>query len=220
MTGIILQIIGLDNEDYVIRFYIERDKVVSFKKSELVKVFPEEGVQYYALIDADKIGRGHLMCRVEITDKEAYWNGRVRPVVISGYTGYDVGVCEGEGRTIECNGYRVSFVRKVDVPKNMRGVFAGVTKVSFADLAEDVILRFPARSEQSFTIDALPGERIIVAVPYDGEEATKDDGFGGKMPFETEVDGANAKEMYVDGVLYRIYGEISIVGGKYKIYIG
>ena len=220
MTGIILQILGLDNEDYVIHFYIERDKVVSFKKSELVKVFPEEGVQYYALIDADKLGRGHLMCRVEITDNEAYWNGRVRPVVISGYTGYDVGVCEGEGRTIECNGYRVSFVRKVDVPKNMRGVFAGVTKVSFADLTEDVILKLPTKGEQSFTIDAQPGERVVVAVPYDSEEATKDDGFGGKMPFETEIDGANAKQMYVDGVQYRVYGEFSIVGGRYKIYIG
>lgn len=220
MTGIILQILGLDNEDYVIHFYIERDKVVSFKKSELVKVYPEEGVQYYALIDADKIGRGHLMCRVEITDNEAYWNGRVRPVVISGYTGYDVGICEGEGRTIECNGYRVSFARKVDVPKNMRGVFAGVTNVSFADLTEDVILKLPTKAEQSFTIDAQPGERIVAAVPYDGEEATKDDGFGNKMPFETEIDGVNAKEMYVDGVLYRVYGEFSIVGGKYKIYIG
>lgn len=218
MTGLILQIIGLDNEDFVIHFYIERNKMLSYKKSELVKVYPEEGVKYFALIDG--LERGHLMCRVEIIDHEAYWNERKRPVVISGYTGYDIGLCGGEGNTLSCGDYEVSFDAVQDIPKNERGVFAGVTNVGFGKLTEDVIMGLPVTAENEFTIDAKKGEYVIIAVPFDGEEAKKDDGFGGKIPFNSIISGENGMTMYVDGVLYRVYGELFIIDGIYKIYIG
>lgn len=217
MTGLILQIIGLDNEDFVIHFYIEREKMLSFKKSELVKVYPEEGVKYYAMIDG--LERGHLMCRVEIVDHEAYWKERTRPVVISGYTGYDIGLCGGEGNELSCSGYKVKFKAVQDIDKNARGVFAGVVNTSFNELTEEKIMALPITTELSFSIDARKGERVIVAVPFDGEVAKKDDGFGGRMPFNLST-GVNGMQMYVDGVLYRIYGELCIVDGKYKIYIG
>ena len=192
--------------------------MLSFKKSELVKVYPEEGVKYFALIDG--LERGHLMCRVEIVDHEAYWNERKRPVVISGYTGYDIGLCGGEGKELGCSGYSVRLERVEDIPKNERGVFAGVTNVGFGELNSDIIMGLPVTAENEFIIDAKKGERVIIAVPFDGEEAKKDDGFGGKIPFSSIISGENGMAMYVDGVLYRIYGELCLVDGVYKIYIG
>ena len=218
MTGLILQIIGLDDVDYVIHFYIERDKVISFEKSELVKVYPKDGVKYYAMIDG--LERGHLMARVEIVDHEAYWNERKRPVVISGYTGYDIGLCGGEGNTLGCSGYEVTFKAVQDIEKNERGVFAGVVNVGFDRLTEDDVMALPTTAEKEFTIDAKKGEHVIVAVPFDGEEAKKDDGLGGKIQFNSAISGVNGMQMYVDDVLYRVYGELCIVDGKYKIYIG
>ena len=175
MTGLILQIIGLDNEDFVIHFYIEREREISLKKSELVKVYPKDGVKYYALIDG--LGRGHLMCRVEIVDNEAYWNERKRPVVISGYTGYDIGLCGGEGRTLNCGDYEVTFKAVQNIDKNERGVFAGVIDVDFDALTEEIILELPVTTDDEFAIEASSGNRIVVAVPYDGGESKKDNGF-------------------------------------------
>lgn len=218
MTGLILQIIGLDNEDFVIHFYIEREREISLKKSELVKVYPKDGVKYYALIDG--LGRGHLMCRVEIVDNEAYWNERKRPVVISGYTGYDIGLCGGEGRTLNCGDYEVTFKAVQNIDKNERGVFAGVIDVDFDALTEEIILELPVTTDDEFAIEASSGNRIVVAVPYDGGEAKKDNGFGKKMPFSTSVDGVNGRQFEVNDVLYRVYGELCLVEGKYKIYIG
>lgn len=218
MTGLILQIIGLDDEDYVIHFYIERENMISLRKSDLVKVYDQEGVKYYALIDG--LERGHLMCSVEIVDNEAYWKEGKRPVVINGHTGYDIGLCGGEGRTLSCSGYEVTFKAVQNIPKNERGVFAGVVAVGFYDLSEDDIMELPVTDESVFYIEAKPGERVVVAVPYDGGKAEKDNGWGEKIPFNTAIDGANGVQKEVNDVIYRVYGELCIVEGKYKIYIG
>lgn len=223
MTGLILQIIGLDDVDYVIHFYIERDRTVSFKKSELVKVYPEEGVKYYALIDG--LERGHLMCRVEIVDHEAFWKDGKRPVVISGYTGYDIGLCGGEGKELGCSGYSVRFERVEDIPADYAPFYIGaVTGINgYAEITAEMVkgLEMCNSMTQYKELETAEGDRAVVAVPYDKRMlvAYKDNGIGGMMQFSTSIMGANGLMLMIDDVPYRVFGEFMSVGGTLKLYI-
>lgn len=223
MTGLILQIIGLDDVDYVIHFYIERDRMVSFRKSELVKVYPEDGVKYYAMIDG--LERGHLMCRVEIVDHEAFWSDGKRPVVISGYTGYDIGLCGGEGKELGCNGYSVRFEQVEDIPADYAPFYIGAVKEvdDYAEITAEMVKGLEMCSARTLykELEAEEGDRVVVAVPYDKRMlvAYKDNGIGGMMQFSTSIMGANGLMLMIDDVPYRVFGEFMTVGGKLKIYI-
>lgn len=223
MTGLILQIIGLDNEDFVIHFYIERDKMLSFKKSELVKVYPEDGVKYYAMIDG--LERGHLMCRVEIVDHEAFWNEGKRPVVISGYTGYDIGLCGGEGKELHCGDYKVSFDAVQNIPADYAPFYIGaVTGINgYEEITAEIVksLEMCNSMTQCKELQVEEGDRVVVAVPYDKRMlvAYKDNGIGGMMPWSTSVMGANGSVLTIGDIPYRIFGEFMTVGGKLIIYI-
>ena len=222
MTGI-LQIIGLDNEDFVIHFYIERDKMLSFKKSELVKVYPEEGVKYFALIDG--LERGHLICRVEIVDHEAFWSDGKRPVVISGYTGYDIGLCGGEGKELHCGDYKVSFDAVQNIPADYAPFYIGaVTGINgYAEITAEMVkgLEMCNSLTQYKELEAEEGDRVVVAVPYDKRMlvAYKDNGIGGMMQWSTSIMGANGLMLMIDDVPYRVFGEFMSVGGTLKLYI-
>lgn len=222
MTGLILQIIGLDDVDYVIHFYIERDRIVSFKKSELVKVYPEEGVKYFALIDG--LERGHLMCRVEIVDHEAFWSDGKRPVVISGYTGYDIGLCGGEGKELGCNGYSVRFEQVEDIPMDFAPIYIGVMRdVDYPNITAEMVkaLEVCSAVTECKELETTEGDRVVVAVPYDKRMlvAYKDNGIGGMMPWSTSIMGANGVTLMIGEIPYRVFGEFMTVGGKLKIYI-
>lgn len=223
MTGLILQIIGLDNEDYVIHFYIERDKAITFKKDELVRVYPEDGVKYYAMIDG--LERGRLMCRVEVVDHEAYWTTKKRPVVISGYTGYDIGLCGGEGKTLNCVGYGVTFKAVQDIPVDYAPFYIGVVKniSNYAEITAEMVkgLESCSARTQYKELQVVGGDRVVVAVPYDQRMLVvyKDNGIGGLMPWSTSVMGANGIVLMIDDIPYRVFGEFMTVGGKVKICI-
>lgn len=222
MTGLILQIIGLDDVDYVIHFYIERDRTVSFKKSELVKVYPEDGVKYYAMIDG--LERGHLMCRVEIVDHEAFWKEGKRPVVISGYTGYDIGLCGGEGKELGCSGYSVRFEQVEDIPMDFAPIYIGVMRdVDYPNITAEMVkaLELCSAETQYKELETVEGDRVVVAVPYDKRMlvAYKDNGIGGMMQFSTSIMGANGLMLMIDDVPYRVFGEFMSVGGTLKLYI-
>lgn len=222
MTGLILQIIGLDDVDYVIHFYIERDRIVSFKKSELVKVYPEDGVKYYAMIDG--LERGHLMCRVEIVDHEAFWSDGKRPVVISGYTGYDIGLCGGEGKELGCNGYSVRFEQVEDIPMDFAPIYIGVMRdVDYPNITAEMVkaLEVCSAVTECKELETTEGDRVVVAVPYDKRMlvAYKDNGIGGMMQFSTSVMGANGLMLMIDDVPYRVFGEFMSVSGTLKLYI-
>ena len=223
MTGLILQIIGLDNEDFVIHFYIERDKMLSFKKSELVKVYPEDGVKYYAMIDG--LERGHLMSRVEIVDHEAFWSEGKRPVVISGYTGYDIGLCGGEGNTLSCGDYKVSFDAVQNIPADYAPFYIGAVKEvdDYAEITAEMVKGLEMCSARTLykELEAEEGDRVVVAVPYDKRMlvAYKDNGIGGMMPWSTSIMGANGITLMIGEIPYRVFGEFMTVGGKVKIYI-
>jgi hypothetical protein len=49
--------------------------------------------------------------------------------------------------------------------------------------------------------------------------ATKDNGWGEKIPFSTTVMGANGIPMTFNDEEFLVYGEFCIVHGNYKIYI-
>ena len=197
--------------------------MVSFRKSELVKVYPEDGVKYFALIDG--LERGHLMCRVEIADHEAYWPEGKRPVVISGYTGYDIGLCGGEGNTLGCGDYKVSFDAVQNIPADYAPFYIGaVTGINgYAEITAEMVkgLEMCNSLTQYKELEAEEGDRVVVAVPYDKRMlvAYKDNGIGGMMQWSTSIMGANGLMLMIDDVPYRVFGEFMSVGGTLKLYI-
>lgn len=197
--------------------------MVSFKKSELVKVYPEDGVKYYAMIDG--LERGHLMCRVEIVDHEAFWKDGKRPVVISGYTGYDIGLCGGEGKELHCGDYKVSFDAVQNIPADYAPFYIGaVTGINgYEEITAEIVksLEMCNSMTQCKELQVEEGDRVVVAVPYDKRilVAYKDNGIGGMMPWSTSIMGANGLMLMIDDLPYRVFGEFMSVGGTLKLYI-
>jgi hypothetical protein len=73
-------------------------------------------------------------------------------------------------------------------------------------------------SEIDFSFNA--GESVVVAIPKDrGLAAKKDNGFGGRIEFSEKIKGANGREMTLNGLAYKIYGEFMVVKGNFKVYI-
>ena len=226
MTELIIKVEGIENVDFSIFFYVEKDKTIGFKKEELIKVYRRGGVEYYAPVDADCLGRGHLMAAVEIEEKEPAYPGRIRRVTVSGFTGYSI-PCLGEGNTLECGGYEVSFKRVRDIPKSEgTKIFIGTIKnrvVGYEYITEKMISGLPAYLVEPMTknVKVTEGDRLVVAIPVDWDlEALKDDGLGGRMPFCTSIMGANGEvEVKIEGIRYRLFGEFFVVDGNVKIYI-
>ena len=220
MTGLIINIKGVDRAREI-EFYVEREKSIILKKEELVKVFLDESVEYYAYIDTNKVGRGNLMARVVFEDKEAAFT---REVVVSGYTGFSI-PCMGEGNTIACGDYEVTFSKEKDVPKNTgTRIFYGTIAeiVPYEGITAEMVLALPSRDVEAFTeeIGVKRGDRIVIAIPYDSElKAYKDNGFGGAVEFSTSIMGVNGMELEIDEIKYNIYGELSTVNGYLKLYI-
>lgn len=224
MTGLILKIEGIEDA-LSIEFYIERDKSIKIYKEDLIKVFKGGRHEYYATIDANSLGRGHLMSRVEFADKEIMYPEGIRPVVVSGFTGYTI-PCMGKGNTISCGGYEISFEKVNDIPKNEgTKIYVGSVKkwvTGYEYITEEMIKNLVQREVKSFQ-DVLPveaGDRLVIAIPYDYDlTAYKDNGFGGKVPFSTTVMGTNGMDLKINDIRYKIYGEFITVGGNIKIYI-
>lgn len=64
------------------------------------------------------------------------------------------------------------------------------------------------------------GAYIVVAIPaLYNYVITKDNGFGGKVPFDESVIGANGIDIKLDGIAYRVYGEFCLTGGNRQIHI-
>jgi hypothetical protein len=62
---------------------------------------------------------------------------------------------------------------------------------------------------------------IVIAVPKNlNLVATKDNGLGGKVAFDESVIGANGIEVVFDGIVYNLYGEITLISGERFIYVG
>lgn len=214
MTGLILKIEGASNA-LSLEFFIEREKTIKFLKEDLIKVYKDEGVEYYAFIDSNILGRGHLMASVEFVDREAEFDRRV---TVSGFTGYTI-PCMGKGNTISCGEYKVSFKKVSDIPKNDAMIYYGVTTDYFDRLDLRVLNATKVLDEAVLSFN--PGERVVVLIPYDWDQiAWKDNGFGGRVPFSTTIQGYDGEIIqYDDGMKYKTYGELMAIQGRIKIYI-
>ena len=217
MTGLILKIEGV-KDALSIEFYIERDKSIKIYKEDLIKVFRGNDVEYYAPVDTNRLGRGHLMARVEFADKEIMYPEGIRPVVVSGFTGYTI-PCMGEGNTISCGGYTVSFEKVSDIPKSDAVIHYGVTTDDFDRI--DLRALSQAKEIKEIEVSFNAGEKVVILIPQDREEkAYKDNGFGGRIPFSTTIMGINGDIKNMDdGRRYKVFGEFMTVDGKLKIYI-
>lgn len=64
------------------------------------------------------------------------------------------------------------------------------------------------------------GSKVLVIIPQEYDYvATKDNGIGGKVPFDESIMGANGESITLGNKLYRIYGEFMTVNGELFIYI-
>lgn len=64
------------------------------------------------------------------------------------------------------------------------------------------------------------GSLVVVALPSNYKfSITKDNGFGGNVPFRTDVVGSNGTDVVFGGVQYRIYGEMLLTDGELFIHI-
>jgi hypothetical protein len=72
---------------------------------------------------------------------------------------------------------------------------------------------------ENFPLEVNQGDKIVLLVNADMEYyGCKNDGFGGKVPFNTEILGANGEySLHVENVEYRVYGELSLVSGVIMI---
>lgn len=224
MTDLILKIDGI-NDALSVEFYIEREKTIKFLKEDLIKVYKDEGIEYYAPVNANELGRGHLMAAVEFEDREPMYPGGGRRVVVSGFTGYTI-PCMGEGNTISCGDYAVTFKREQNIPKNEdTKIYVGSVKrrvIGYEYITEEMVKELASHDVKQLEqiINVEGGDRLVVAIPADWDlVAYKDNGFGGKVPFSTSVMGANGLELKIDDIRYKIYGEFITVNGQRKLYI-
>lgn len=68
------------------------------------------------------------------------------------------------------------------------------------------------------------GALIVIAVPekcenFDNLVAMKDNGFGGKVPFDEEILGVNGMVVDFNGVNYKLYGEMLLTDAEIFFYI-
>ena len=225
MTDLILKIDGV-KDALSVEFYIEREKTIKFLKEDLIKVYKDEGIEYYAPVNANELGRGHLMAAVEFENREPMYPGGGRRVVVSGFTGYTI-PCMGEGNTISCGDYEVTFKREQNIPQNEgTNIYIGVIPnkiIGYEYITEGMVeqLESYAVKQNEREIRVQPGDRLVIAIPYDHDlKAYKDDGFGRAVPFGNSVMNANGEiELKINDVKYKIYGEFNAVEYNTKIYI-
>lgn len=224
MTDFILKVDGI-KDALSVELYIEREKTIKFDRKDFIEVYRAGNVEYYLPVDANYLGRGHLMAAVEFVDKELALPGGKRRVTVNGFTGYSI-PCMGDGNTISCGEYEVSFEKVEDVPKNEgTKIYIGTVEkvVGYEYITESMIKKLIPFAVKDLDVPFIvkEGDRFVVAIPYDQDyKAYKDNGFGGKVAFNENIMGANGNVVVnVDGVKYRIYGEFSTTGGNVTIYI-
>lgn len=79
----------------------------------------------------------------------------------------------------------------------------------------------PCTKLTDYIADCADNDYMIIAIPSDSVRVgKKDNGFGGHVVFSTETAGANGDvELEIDGVTYKLYGEICLAKGKFKLQV-
>lgn len=224
MTDYILKITGIDDLDCSLEFYIEREKSVLLAKEELIRVYSMDKIEYYALIDSKKMGRGHLMCRIHVKRKEEGFDEILRTVVVAGYTGYSL-PCMGRGNTISCCGLSVTFENVCELPTGdgviQYGTIADIK--NYSEITEEMLegqLKEIPVNDKELALNVSKGSRIVVLLPliWTYLTARKWNGLNTFIPFSNSIMGANGETVvkYKERD-YKVYGEFMPVNGVIKI---
>lgn len=224
--------------EFSLEFYVYSNRRKMLSKNDLIRIDKTDGSSlYFALLDTRTLGSGVIKCNVHIFDPEPRWKGGRRPVLISRNTGISVG--SGAVNPLHAvqkewvEGYKVDFNIVWSIPKpEVAYIFYGkfVDQISsFDELTPDMlaspentIISVSAGKMGKTAINSIvAGNKVLVLIPSDyGYKATKDNGIGGKVPFDTSIMGCNGeKKLELDGSLYDIYGEFMTVSGELFIYV-
>jgi hypothetical protein len=170
-------------------------------------------------LDADALGRGNLKCRIVVDETAGH------ETVISGFTGYGI-PCYGDGRTIVCKDYAVSFEAVPKIPQSEAWVYLGKTNAVISDISETVVKGDLSRyspndvAAKMFEIEFNRGDSVVAAIPANSKlTAYKDDGFNGRTVFSDGVLGFNGdKTIMIDGLKYKIFGEFMFIDGSLGVF--
>ena len=229
---------SMKDMEFSLEFYVHANRRRRVSKDELIRIDRTDGTAaFYALLDTRTLGTGMLMCNVLISDPESRWKGGKRPVMICRNTGCGVGgAADSPGHSVQKDweeGYKIDFNTVWSIPKpEVAYIFYGkfVDQIrSFDDLTPEMLLSpdnrivsvSAGRMDKTPISDIVAGNKVVVLIPADyGYVATKDNGIGGKVPFDTSIMGCNGeKQITVEGQPYRIYGEFMTVSGELFIYV-
>lgn len=224
--------------DFSLSFYVYPSQALVYGKQDLVRIDRKDGTLFFVLLDSRKVGRGRLMCRATIHDPQQHWPGGARPVVLTAYTGKCIGqpsrhIAPPTTANDFDEGYRISFNFVTGIPRPDIGyLFYGhlVNQITSYDSITQEMLVSPENHIISLQASPLgktscgmmqPGDKVVVLIPEDTSyTATKDNGFGGRMTFDTSILGSNGEQrVTIDGVTYRAYGEMMTTDGELFIYV-
>lgn len=224
--------------EFSLEFYVYPNRRKLISKNDLIRIDRTDGTSlFYVLLDTRTLGEGTLMCNVSIMDPEPRWKGGKRPVLLKRNTGYGIGNTPDSPRNAIqsewIEGYKVDFNTVWSIPKpEVAYIFYGhlVNQLtSYADITSDMLV-----SSENHIVSVSAGkmgktscgvmeegDKVVVLIPVDTSyEATKDNGFGGQMPFNTQIMGSNGENIVtIDGVQYRAYGEMMTTEGEMFIYV-
>lgn len=230
--------IPMSGLEFSLEFYVHANRRKRVMKSELIRIDRTEGESlFFAMLDTRTLGVGPLMCNVYITDPEPRWKDGSRPVILKRDTGLAVGgAVAHSSQSIQrewIEGYKVDFNSVWSIPKaDVAYIFYGhlVNQLSsYADITSDMLVS-PENHIVSVSAGKMgktscgvmvEGDKVVVLIPVDTSySATKDNGFGGQMPFNTQIMGSNGENIVtIDGVQYRAYGEMMTTEGEMFVYV-
>ena len=243
-TGYMVQVsidsyrgVAMADLDFTIEFYVHNNRRETFRKSDLIRIDKEEGADFVAMLDTRRLGNGRLWCDVSIGDPESRWPGSKRPVILQCNTGKVIGAVPSLQNMPPnkewAEGYKVSFNFLWTLPKaEVAYIFYGhlVNQLtSYSDITADMLVS-PENHIVSVSAGKMgktscgvmeEGDKVVVLIPEDTSySAAKDNGFGGQMPFNTQLLGSNGENVVtVDGVRYRAYGEMMTTEGEMFVYV-
>lgn len=224
--------------EFSLEFYVHSNRRKQLSKNDLVRIDRTDGTSlFFAMLDTRTLGTGALMCNVAIMDPEPRWTGGKRPVLLSRNTGMAIGSpTVNSALAIQkdwIEGYKVDFNSVWSIPKaEVAYIFYGhlVNQLtSYADITKEMLVS-PENHIVSVSSGKMgktscgvmeEGDKVVVLIPVDTPyAATKDNGFGGQMPFNSQLLGSNGENIVtIDGVQYRAYGEMMTTEGEMFIYV-
>lgn len=244
-TGKMLQVIidshrdqSMQDLEFSLELFVTENRRKMISKNDLIRIDRNDGTSmFFLLLDTRFFDRGELQCNVRISDPESRWQGGKRPVLIHRQTGIGVnGASDAPSHSIQKNweeGYKIDFNTVWAIPKaEVAYIFYGhlVNQLtSYADITQEMLVSpenhivSVSASKMGKTSCGLmeEGDKVVVLIPVDTNyEAMKDNGFGGQMPFSTQLLGSNGENLVtIDGVQYRAYGEMMTTEGEMFVYV-